>query len=562
MAKDYHANGPAGASAQAAIDPLFTRPDAALITEWTPERCLREAILPWRRIGGRVVVLDGGRSDFDSLRTELEQRFGPVLQANCDPERLSKAVERSAESDLVARAETRTPPPESSRYFSTRRFRALALATLTLLAVGLSINFSLTISALSVVAMALVVLSTGLKTVAALTTLRHGTPGPAPPLPEQAELPTITLLAPLHREANIATHLLRRLARLNYPRDKLHLCLVVEQDDHCTRTAIAAIDRPDWISEIVVPPGTCTTKPRAMNYALDFTRGEIVGVYDAEDRPDPDQLLTVARHFAAAPPDVVCLQGVLDFYNTRTNWLSRCFTLEYAAWFRVVMPGLERLGLVLPLGGTTLFFRRSALDELGAWDAQNVTEDADLGLRLARHGYRTQMIPTVTEEEANARLWPWIKQRSRWLKGYAITYAVHMRTPLRLWRDLGTRRFLGIQIQFAGSLAAFALVPVLWSLWLGVLGLPHPFFNAIPRSAMYMLSALFILCEVINVSIMAWAATLADKRPLVRWAPTIGLYFPIAAVALYKAFYEMTHKPFYWDKTDHGIFLPGDQNLS
>lgn len=563
MARDYtissYHDGPGG---RPEIDPLILGPEEALLASWTPQRCLRDAILPWRRFGGRVVILDAGRTDFSAIRPELEQSFGPVLQASCDLDRLQKAVERHARQDLVLRAETRTAAAESSRGFSAPRFRMIALITLAGLGIGTILAPGAMIAALAAFALFLAMLNSGLKTMAGLAMLRHGPPAPAPPLPPDTDLPKITIMVPLHREERIADQLLRRLARLNYPRDRLQLCLVVEEHDHCTRNAIAKLDIPPWIIEIAVPPGSCTTKPRAMNYALDFAQGDIIGIYDAEDRPHPDQLLTVARHFAVAPKDVVCLQGILDFYNSRTNWLSRCFTMEYAAWFRVVLPGFERLGLVLPLGGTTLFFRRSILEQLGAWDAQNVTEDADLGVRLARHGYRTQMIPAVTDEEANARLWPWIKQRSRWLKGYAITYAVHMRRPGALLRDLGPWRFFGFQMQFAGTLASFALIPVLWSLWLGAVGLPHPFFEMIPVTAVFFLSAGIVLCEVVNLSIATWASLLAGKPHLIRWAPTIGLYFPIATLAVYKAFYEMAHKPFYWDKTDHGIFLPTVQDAS
>ena len=141
-----------------------------------------------------------------------------------------------------------------------------------------------------------------------------------------------------------------------------------------------------------------------MNYALDFTNGDYVGIYDAEDAPAPDQLWKVVDAFKRAAPDVACLQGVLDFYNAKQTWLTRCFTIDYAIWFRLVLPGLVRLGLPIPLGGTTVFFRRSALEALGRWDAHNVTEDADLGLRLARRGYRCAFMPSVTEEEATHAL--------------------------------------------------------------------------------------------------------------------------------------------------------------
>jgi len=226
--------------------------------------------------------------------------------------------------------------------------------------------------------------------------------------------------------------LIELLQALNYPRSHLEIILLSEQTDPQTRALLNKTPLPRWIKILNVPQGQVQTKPRAMNYALPFCQGDIIGIYDEEDAPEPDQLIKVAAQFAHAPQDVVCLQGRLDFYNTHSNWLGRCFTIEYATWFRVILPGLARLGGVIPLGGTTLFFRRSALDHLQGWDAHNVTEDADLGVRLSRHGWRCDILDSTTFEEANNRPLAWVKQRSRWLKGYAMTYFVHMRNPLLL----------------------------------------------------------------------------------------------------------------------------------
>ncbi|MFT4917157.1 MAG: cellulose synthase/poly-beta-1,6-N-acetylglucosamine synthase-like glycosyltransferase, partial [Yoonia sp.] len=357
-------------------------------------------------------------------------------------------------------------------------------------------------------------------------------------------------------EKAIASQLLDRIKLIDYPRDKLDICLVMEIDDETTREALRQTTLPTWLRPILVPKGTLKTKPRAMNYALDFARGSLVGVYDAEDAPAPDQLRKAARHFANRGDKVACLQGVLDYYNAPANWVTRCFTLEYAGWFRVGLPGLERLGLVVPLGGTTLFFRRNVLERIGAWDAHNVTEDADLGVRLARHGYRTELIATTTQEEANGRFWPWIKQRSRWLKGYAITYGVHMRDPGLLYRELGARRFWGFQILFAGTLSQFVLAPVLWSFWVMPFGIAHPMATYLQGWVLISVVGLFIISELTNMFVFALGVTKAKKMWLIRWIPTMHFYFPMAAVAAYKGFYELTCKPFYWDKTAHGILPP------
>ncbi|WP_272004760.1 glycosyltransferase family 2 protein [Roseovarius sp. ZX-A-9] len=308
---------------------------------------------------------------------------------------------------------------------------------------------------------------------------------------------------------------------------------------------------------VIVPEGQPRTKPRAMNYALDFCEGDIIGIFDAEDSPDPDQITQVARRFQAAPPEVVCLQGSLDYYNPRQNWLARCFTIEFAAWFRVMLPGLARLGLAIPLSGTTLYFRRPALEELGGWDAHNVTEDADLGFRLARHGYRTEMIGTVTGEEANCRIWPWIKQRSRWLKGYMTTYLVHMRRPMQFYRQLGALKFWGFQAHFITALSQFFLAPFLWSFWLILLGLPHPLDPLISRDVLIMLGRLFLAVELLNIAIYVVAVSGRYHRHLIPWAPTMHFCTPLGTVAAYKALYELIFAPFFWDKTSHGHSLVG-----
>ena len=253
---------------------------------------------------------------------------------------------------------------------------------------------------------------------------------------------------------------------------------------------------------------------------------------------------------------MACLQGVLDFYNPRQNWLARCFTIEYATWFRVVLPGLQRLGMALPLGGTTLFFRRAALEQLGGWDAHNVTEDADLGMRLARHGYRTELLPTTTYEEANCHALPWVKQRSRWIKGYMMTYFTHMRHPMALWRDLGPRQFLGFQILFAGSLSQAFLVPLLWSYWAMFLGLGHPIAAMVSPALALLAGLVFVACEVVNIACGVVGLWRSGQKISALWVPTLSLYHPMQALAAYKAASEVLTRPFYWDKTSHGAEIP------
>ncbi|MGB4828799.1 MAG: glycosyltransferase, partial [Paracoccaceae bacterium] len=227
-------------------------------------------------------------------------------------------------------------------------------------------------------------------------------------------------------------------------------------------------------------------------------------------------------------------------------------------WFRLILPGVARLGLAVPLGGTTLFFRRSVIEELGGWDAHNVTEDADLGIRLARHGYRTELLDTVTGEEANCRVIPWIKQRSRWIKGYMMTWAVHMRQPRLLARQLGAWRFLGFQIMFLGTILQFLLAPLMWSFWSIPLGLGHPLSSVLSQGDVLAISMAFILSEVVNLTLGIIALKRSRHRLSPLWVATLHFYFPLAALAAYKGLWEMLTRPFYWDKTSHGIYDPAE----
>ncbi len=577
------------------VDPLAEPPDPRLVDRYGPELCLRHGLLPWRRLGSLTVVATARPQLFARHQEALEAVFGPVVMALAQEGEIARAVQQIRANALVRLAETRVAAPMSCRGLISRRSQHLMLwACLAMLAAMLAAP-GLTFGLLAAWAVLTLALQMALKAAAtgfawqrmraerrerrrraeALIEEARAIRPPEPLTlasalpafnsrrnrPAIARLPVVSVMVPLFREEHIATHLLRRLSRLTYPKELLDICLVMEASDDTTRLTLSRIHLPPWIRVIIVPRGAVQTKPRALNYALEFCRGTIVGVWDAEDAPEPEQIHKVVRHFHERPAEVACLQGALDFYNAGTNWLSRCFAVEYASWFRVVLPGLARLGWAIPLGGTTLFFRREALERLGGWDAHNVTEDADLGMRLARMGYRTELVESTTFEEANCRTLPWIKQRSRWLKGYALTWAVHMRSPRALWRDLGAWRFAGFQLLFLGALTQFILAPLLWSFWLLPLTGWHPLAAALPGWALWALALTFLASEAINIALGLTGTRLAGHLTLRKWVPTLHLYFPLGALASYKALWEIVTKPFYWDKTAHG-FHPDDDDLA
>lgn len=545
------------------IDFAIHPPDPRLIPQVGVDFCLKHGIIPViRYAGGGLVVATAHPERFAAVEAELTATFGPLHMALTDQRSLEEEILQLDLRHHARKAEYQVAAAESCRNWNSialkRWFAAIAVAISSLIFYSPALTFSLFCGW----AVATLFLSTLLKLAACIAqrnhahNFQHAQSISDQSLPDGHVLPRVSILVPLYHEREIATHLVARLRRLRYPRELLEICLVTEADDKITAATLAEADLPPWFRVIPVPDGRIRTKPRAMNFALDFCKGSIIGIYDAEDAPDPDQIQRVVNRFARRGPEVACLQGVLDYYNAKTNWLSRCFTIEYATWFRLVLPGLLRLGLTIPLGGTTLFFRRNALEKLGKWDAHNVTEDADLGIRLARYGYRSELIETVTEEEANCRLIPWIKQRSRWLKGYAITWAVHMRSPITLFRQLGAWRFFGFQLLFLGTLSQFVLLPLLWSFWLVPMGIWHPLSSVLPPVGFLALGAVFIFSELTTIATGLLAVRGAKHRFLSIWVPSLHIYFPLGALASYKGLWELLTSPFYWDKTEHGIYEP------
>lgn len=366
--------------------------------------------------------------------------------------------------------------------------------------------------------------------------------------------PTVSILVPLLREPEVAGALVDRLGQIDYPRERLDVIVAVEEDDPLTLSALRSGTLPPWMRAVIVPRGSPQTKPRALNYVLNYARGSIVGIYDAEDRPEADQIKRVVARFAEVPISVACLQGRLDYYNARHNWLSRLFTVEYAAWFRVLLPGVQRMGLVVPLGGTTVFLRRQVLEEVGAWDAHNVTEDAELGLRLARAGYETQIVDTTTFEEANAAVVPWIKQRSRWLKGYLMTWGAAMRHPRALWRDLGPKRFIGLQVQFMGAVLGFLTAPLLWTFMLKPFGFWHPLDSVMSPLTYGLLAVVMVTGLIGSIFVSIYACRAPHLRHLRPIAPLVEPYYLFGTIAAWIGVFELMARPFFWAKTSHGDF--------
>jgi len=532
-------------------------PNDAMADKLPAWLCLRYGVVPWREDADTLYVATSSPAEFAKLRTALGSQAARLFPVIVDEEQIKSQQSRLFGAELARSAATRVAAHESCRGWADHPWRR------TLWGLGLAGAFGAalmlapawTITAIALWAVATLILTSGLKLAALVVHFRRDRRSIArDKAVSDLRMPRVSVFVPLLKETEIAEQLIRRLSQLTYPKSLLNVVLVLEESDTLTRDTIRRTQLPDWMSVVEVPQaGDLTTKPRALNYALDFCNGTIIGVWDAEDWPEADQIEKVVSRFHSAPDDVVCLQGVLDYYNSRSTWLSRCFTIEYAIWWRIIMPGIARLGLVVPLGGTTLFFKRTILEELGGWDAHNVTEDADLGVRLARHGYKTELLPTVTREEATSLAWPWVRQRSRWLKGFLVTYFVHMRRPLTLLRDLGPWRFIGIQTLFLAAVSQFAAAPVLWSFWLTLFGVTHPVASTLGDGVVLGFAVLFVCAELLSLVLGLVAVSGNEHRHLMPFVPTMAAYFTLGAVAAYKAIWELVHVPFYWDKTQHGV---------
>ena len=371
-----------------------------------------------------------------------------------------------------------------------------------------------------------------------------------------ADLPVYSVLVPLYREANVVPRLIAALNALDYPRAKLDIKLIVEADDVPTSAALRAMTLPSCYEIVTLPDGLPKTKPRALNFALAAARGSLVTIFDAEDRPEPDQLRRAATAFHIAPPELACLQARLAWYNWTDSWFTRQLAIEYASLFDVFLPALERLGLPLPLGGTSNHFRVSILREVGGWDAWNVTEDADLGLRLARAGYRCGTMESTTWEEAPNTFRVWLGQRTRWLKGWMQTYMVHMRRPGDLARRLGPRGFAAVQL-IMGGIVVSALVHPLFFVLLAVqaftgtllLGFENVFATSLIAIGTFNLVAGYAAGVALGLLGLRRRAMPLLKLDLA----LLWIYWLVISLAAYRAAWELAIRPFHWEKTQHGL---------
>jgi len=373
------------------------------------------------------------------------------------------------------------------------------------------------------------------------------------------ELPFYTLLIPVYKEKEVINQLLRGLSKLDYPKERIEILILMEEDDKETIESVNKTLKDEKLKDynfipIVVPDYLPKTKPKACNYGLIFSRGKYLVIYDAEDIPERNQLKMAVSAFKIYPDKYICFQAHLNYYNTYQNFLTKMFTLEYSYWFDYMLPGLSKFNLPIPLGGTSNHFKTEKLIELGGWDPYNTTEDADLGMRAYLNGYKIGVIDSTTYEEANSRLGNWIRQRSRWIKGYMQTWLVYNREPLKMIKMAGLKGYLSFNMLVGGTPFIFLVNPILWAIFIFWLITRTEIVKPIFPPEVYYIA-------LINLTIGNFLAVYLNLLPIFKrrlfsllpYAFLNPFYWILHSIAAYKALWQLFTKPFYWEKTQHGL---------
>ncbi|HBF40093.1 MAG TPA: glycosyl transferase [Firmicutes bacterium] len=383
----------------------------------------------------------------------------------------------------------------------------------------------------------------------------------------EKELPIYTILIPIYKEAHVIQNLLDHLDKMDYPKTKLDVRLLLEENDYETIKAVENYRLPYYCTVLmVVPQSKPQTKPKACNYGLIRARGKYVVIYDAEDRPEPDQLKKAFLAFKKLPQKYICVQSKLNYYNFNDNLLTKWFTQEYSMWFELLLPGISRMNIPVPLGGTSNHFKVDELKKVGAWDPFNVTEDCDLGVRIFKEGYVTAVLDSRTWEEANNKLSNWLRQRSRWIKGYMQTWLVHMRHPIKLYREIGVKGFCGIQAVILGSVLLPIVNPWLWFMMIWWYATKAGWIADLFRGPIYFMALILLFIGNFyfvysNMVGMDWMIESAEKTKrkmpfsynLIKYSLLSPIYWMLMSVAGYKALWQLFTDPFHWEKTQHGL---------
>jgi len=552
------------------VDLIKEPPDFALFDKVHPEECLALRVIPWRIKDGKPHVAVSEMS-YETVRWSRRQFGKDVMMVITSPHDIRRAIETRFSIGFESKSRLslwQRFPDISARTIATTEQKNIFYA-IAILALGTALFSPL---AVVMAFMALCHLAYSATMIFKCIAFAEGNSVPTGEdwtariaALDEHSLPVYTVLVPMYHETPSLPRLLQALENLDYPTSKLDIKLVLEADDAAMIQAAFALKPSHHFDIIRVPPGMIRTKPKACNYALHFARGEMVTVFDADDVPDPLQLKKAVITLRNMLPEVACLQARLNYFNTNDNLLTRFFSLEYTMLFHFMLYGLERIGIPIPLGGTSNHIALSRLKGLGEWDPYNVTEDADLGTRLAAQGMRTAMLDSYTMEEAPNTIALWVRQRSRWIKGYMQTWLVHMRQPVTLAQSLGFKGFLGFQCFIGLPCFSFLTAPIVWALSFWLISHKEILHHSLFADWLIWVGITnLVLYLITHWGIALYSALLyEDHRPsMIIAALFYPFYLILHTIASYRAFWQLIVRPHFWDKTIHGLAKPPMMALS
>lgn len=378
--------------------------------------------------------------------------------------------------------------------------------------------------------------------------------------------PAYTILCPLYKEGNVLPQFISAISKLEYPKNKLQVILLLEADDKETITQAHAMSMPSNFEILIIPDSFPKTKPKACNLGLEKATGEYIVIYDAEDIPESNQLKKAFLAFEKSSENTVCIQAKLNFYNPRQNLLTRAFTAEYSVWFDLVLTGLQEIKAPIPLGGTSNHFKTKILKDIGGWDPFNVTEDCDLGIRLVKKQYLTAVLDSTTHEEANSNLWNWLKQRTRWVKGYIQTYFVHMRHPGEFAGNWKHPQVITFQLIVGGKVLSMLINPIMWILTISYFVLRSQIGEAVeilfPGPILYMSFFSLVIGNFLYIYYYMIGIAKRQHYDLVKYVIFVPFYWLGMSIAAYRAIFEFGFKPYYWFKTTHGLYQEDKNSLN
>jgi len=527
----------------------------------TPDEQWERGVLPLSRDKDTVIlgVIDPiSRDSIEYVEKKTELNVKPVLITENDFENaLESLYQEHYTAQSVSALLSREPENSAAKVLTKQQliWMIIILIIAVILAVLNLKNFLIVLNSIfTIIYMLMVVYKFFLVSAAIGTDLEVPVSEEEIEALRDDELPIYTILIPVYKEAAVLPNLLKSITHLDYPKIKLDVKVLLEEDDEETIAAFNEINPPDYIQAVIVPTSQPKTKPKACNYGLIHARGEYVVIFDAEDQPDPDQLKSVLVAFNKIPANVICIQVKLNYFNRNQNLLTRWFSIEYSMWFDLFLPGLDARKAPIPLGGTSNHFKKFALIEAGAWDPHNMTEDADLGIRLYKLGYRTRIVDTTTYEEANSKVNNWIRQRSRWVKGYIQTWLVHMRHPIQLIKDIGFSAFFSFQMVVGGNIFTVLVNPVYWIITTAWFLFRFEFLNELFPGPIYYLGAFSLFFGNFAFTYINVAGAMSrGYYEMVRAALISPIYWGLMSIGGWRGFLQLITKPHYWEKTVHGL---------